>query len=337
MKPWLASLLVLVVVSGCADPKAVPPEPAPSPTTSSSPVDLAIGGAETSTDANGTVTAAPSPTLEIDASGPGGSWLVVHASFEEPSSSVSFSYEYSAVTSAEEDGLGAFFWPFSLTQEGDDGWEVGRANPFNNRLATFTAADQTWEGRGGQGSGSSEPFEGMLIAFAAETDWSLSIAIELDDAAFLPPTVLRGSNATFAHGSEATLGVPGNGPANELSFETPVPGTGWSHLEVLRYRLQPDGVSQVALELPTHAQEELGLQYGYYAVAGSASGGHLDYLGSLADTAGQASADVTYVRGDLSVDFAYVHLPIAAEDLPGLSGSTYSGSTWPFQPLPTPP
>jgi hypothetical protein len=340
------SLLLAGAFAGCADREA--PAGAASPETTAKPagpVDLSVEGAKipdgnaSAGGADGAATAL-SPFLNITASGPAGSWIIVHAPFDEDSSSVGFCYSYEAVTSAQEDGSGAFFWPLALTSsEADADWTVSRGPPFNSRFATFKAAEQTWAREGCQGS-SGPDFEGMIIAFAAETDWTFALEVELEDDLFGPAVVVQGIGATFRHGSDAEVPVPGNGPVNQLAFEAEVPGPGWSHLEVLRYRVQPDGVGQVGLRLPTYEQSALGVSYGFYVPLGGGSAGSsnvLDYIGTLADAAGTATAEVTYARSDLTVDFAYVHLPVTSTDLPGLTGEGYMGSTWPFDDLPTPP
>lgn len=347
MKAAVAALACLSVLlaAGCASPgpAAGPADAAGAgPDEADAPVAVAVTGSA-ATEGNAT-NVTLSPILEVKASGPAGSWIAVHAPFEAVRDSVGYAFDVEIIASAQEDGLGAFYWPLGTTTPGeeDGSWSLRRANPFVNRLATFQADQQTIRDSGGMGVGSSAGIEGLFFAFGAESPWTLSVRAELgdEDGNLLPATVVQGTGAAFAHGSELLVPAPGGGPANQASFGATVPGVGWSHLEVLRQRLQPTGVSQVALSLPSYSEEGLGVQQGHYVpvlVGGSASGGHLDYIGSPADAAGEAQAEVTYARGDLSIDFGFVHLPLDPASLPGFEPSPYSGSTWPFEDLPTPP
>lgn len=168
----------------------------------------------------------------------------------------------------------------------------------------------------------------------------MRLAIELDGNTFGNHTLLRGGDATFVRGGEAVVPVPGAGPANQVTFSTSSPGAGWSHLELLRQRLEPDGVSQIALELANgDSASELGTQNGHYTqfTGGSAGGGHLDAIGSMMDIAGDVAGEATFVRADLAMDFGYVHLPFTPDQMPGLAAGFYAGSTWPFEDLPLPP
>lgn len=320
----LLSVLALAVLAGCAGQGA----PSTAPVEVDEAADMDAPGIPTAAVALADPAASSSPVLAIDASGPAGSWIVVHAPFAEPVGEVVFEYRYKA-TAAQGNG-GSLFWPFSLTvDEGGGEWSVRRGGPFNERFAPV--GQTVWERHGSLKAMHTPHMEGVLVAFASSADWTLSLRIELADVLFGPAVVQRGTGATFAHGSTMAVPVPGGGPANEASFETPVPGPGWSHLEVLRERLQPAGRSEVSLEVPSHASDAQGTQLGYDTPSsGSANGGHLDYLGSLADTAGAARAKVLYVRGDLGAEVSYVHLPLDASLLAGLVGPTYEGGTWPF-------
>lgn len=322
---WLAGAIgVVLLIAGCTAPSPPPADVDAAAPTPPSAVRTSIRSENASSE------------FAIDADGDAGSWIVIHLPFHTVWDNGGYAVTFDAVADAEA-GSGAFLWPLSMTQKEGDGWTAGRLPVFYEHLLTFDA-DQTWSERTGIGFSSSSGYSGMVFAFAAQAPWTLSLNVELDGNTFANHTILRGDNATFAHGGQSLVPVPDSGPVNQVTFAATSPGPGWSHLELLRQRLQPDGVSQIDLQLANGDEaSELGTQDGYHLVVlGSASGGHLDALGSLTDVAGSISAEATFARGDLAMEFGYVHIPFTPDQLPGLAPGFYAGSTWPFEDITLP-
>lgn len=329
MRLVVGLLLAGFLLAGCAESSVTPPADVPAPASSSaSPVRVSTSPVQGNA----------SNEFAIEAAGEAGSWIILHLPFARPWDSGGYSTSYEIIVDAAQ-GSGAFLWPLGFTRAEGDGWAIARLPVFHEHLLTFDA-DQTWNEQAGLGFGTSDPYEGLVFALAAGAPWTLSFSIELDGMTFGNHSILQGANATFSHGGTALVPVPGAGPANQVTFAATSPGLGWSHLELLRQRLEPDGVSQITLELANgDSASQLGTQNGHSTplTGGSAGGGHLDALGSMTDVAGDVSGEATFARADLAMEFGYVHLPFDPGQLPGLVAGMYAGSTWPFEDLPLPP
>lgn len=317
----------LLASAGCSGP-APPDDEAPS---SQEPV-LPPGVERTSIAGSDGGNGTASPVLALNATGEAGEWLVVHAPFTHGIEQGGYDLQHEFVVDGEA-GTGAFFVPLAFTYAAEGGgWMAGRVGPFLETLLTFDA-EQTWTLEQSVSFGTGTAYTGILLAAAGERPWTLTARIGLDGTTFGNATVLRGTGATFVHGGDATAPVPGAPLANQLSFRAPSPGPGWSHLEMLRERVQPDGASSIQMTLANgDSRDDMGTQNGHDGpTGGSAGGGHLDYFGSPMDTAGEVTGQAIFARADLATSFGYVHLPFDAALLPGMQPGGYDGSLWPFQ------
>lgn len=314
----IAALLSFGLLAGCADE----PDPAPAYAQPDAPV---APGSQVS--ANVTVAATANASTEagftIDASGAGGSWIVIFHPME-PTSTIEASYSH-RIQSQE----GPSFWvPPTFVREQDGGWELEHIWPFDVNTLQREAMQEEASGRYSSAGGT---MVGVFSAFAAAGPWSLSIEYRWGEGDLgAPEFVHGGDDAIFHLGGEHTLPVDG-AVADQVTLAGSVAVPGWTHLEVIDQPFQPVEVRQHSYGLPNgHGHDGMSTMYGYYALGGSAgSSGRVDYVGSLRGVAGDVRGEITYASGSLGVDLGFVHLPMTQWP-PGLATGNYAGDSWPF-------
>ncbi len=321
----------LLVLAGCVDSPEFRDEPEPvqaEPDTPPAPASMNVTAPEAPGNGTG--------GFRLSAEGEAGTWLVAYHPFPTRDTGVGFGY------SIDVDASGETFWiPPSVTvMDGREGEymleEWGPFTPFEERFVHLDGL--TTSRGGGMGIGHYLTLHGVFVAIASSGGWSLDVEVIWDDEGTVtePGYVASGDGFEVLTGSDSTVPVPG-GPADIISFEWPVQA-GWNHLELLDWKIEPDGVRQYDVTFANgYNVAGTGTQTGYWThVVGSASsGGWMDYAGAMFDDDGTVSGEVTYVQVAALMEPVLAHLP--GIQLPtNMTGDGYWGSTWPFHDLPDP-
>ena len=317
-------LLAAAAAAGCAQAPSAPPLP-----------DVAGPALPPWLLADGSAPRAAWGNLTLHANGTAGEWLVLYQPFLEPIEAMEeyvSSYTVSASVEAPADAPARMFLlgPVYLLNT-SAGLVPSGTTPFEQQGLRQGGDTVSYASSRSVRSVYGDDRDGILLAFSGNGPWSLSFQYSQPGSGEAQPWWLaRGANATLHVGGDRL--VPVQGPVDQLRLTGEVPA-GWTHLQVLSHRLQPDQVRSYDYRLPGGEQRSgASLMYGYQVplLGGSASSsGALDSFGAMQEVAGPFSMDLTYVHADLGADLGFAHLPLPGAP-PGVDVGVYGGRDWPF-------
>lgn len=277
-------------------------------------------------------------TLRLDHTAEAGEWLMVWAPFKRHASSYRIGGEESFETAGTGDPDLAFFSRIHSVNIAENQTHWGGWGSSGMKVhASDSAIESNIRYQATMHTSSSQ--DGLFAFYSANVPWTLQIDIELEDARLLEPQVTKGQDASFHYGGEREHDL--RLPIGEVELSAETEGPGWTHIEFLYKRFQPNSEREIEIRFADGFEISDTTTTSGYCLVVMCSGGSRgpgEQFGVINNTAGENLGRAAYREAGYGLDVAIVHLPGAGSAFPPEFNVTdYERWGWPFTSFVPPP